>query len=206
MPTESNALRYVALGDSYTIGTSVDATESWPAQLVARVPELRLVANLGVNGYSTDELIADEMPQLAGLRPGFVTLLIGVNDVVRGMPEQRYAANLALILDELLGQLSPDRILCVATPNYTVTPQGAAFGSPDQQRAGIVRFNRRLGDACEARGIQFVSEIFGISEAAATDRSLVAGDGLHPSGSQYALWVDAIEPVVEKLLLPSIDR
>jgi acyl-CoA thioesterase I len=206
MPTELNPLRYVALGDSYTIGTSVNSAESWPSQLVARVPQLELVANLGVNGYSTDELIADEIPQLPGLRPAFVTLLIGVNDVVRGMPEQRYAANLVLILDELLGQLSADRILCVATPNYTVTPQGAAFGSPDQQRAGIVRFNRRLGDACEARGIQFVPEIFEISQKAASDSSLVANDGLHPSGAQYKLWVDAIEPAVKELLLPSIDR
>jgi lysophospholipase L1-like esterase len=206
MPTESNPLRYVALGDSYTIGTSVSSAESWPAQLVARVPELQLVANLGVNGYSTDEVIVDELPRLAGLRPEFVTLMIGVNDVVRGMPEQRYAANLVLILDELLGQLSADRILCVATPNYTVTPQGSAFGSPNEQRAGIVRFNRRLGEVCESRGIRFVHEIFGISEAAATDRSLVADDGLHPSGAQYALWVDAIQPIVEELLLPSNDR
>jgi lysophospholipase L1-like esterase len=206
MPTESNALRYVALGDSYTIGTSVSSAESWPSQLVARVPELQLVANLGVNGYSTDDLIVDELPQLEELEPDFVTLLIGVNDVVRGMPEQRYAANVLLILDELLGQLRADRILCVATPDYTVTPQGAAFGSPDRQRAGIVRFNRRLGELCENLGIQFVQEIFGISEAAATDPSLVAEDGLHPSAAQYALWVDAIQPVVEELLLPSAGR
>jgi len=200
MPTESDPLRYVALGDSYTIGTSVRAAESWPSQLVARVPTLRLVANLGVNGYSTDDLIADELPQLPDLRPEFVTLLIGVNDVVRGVPEQRYAANVVEILESLLGQLSADRILCVATPNYTATPQGAAFGSPDQQRAAIVRFNRRLGELCEARGIRFVPEIFAISDAAATDRSLVAGDGLHPSGAQYLLWVDAIQPVIEELL------
>jgi lysophospholipase L1-like esterase len=116
------------------------------------------------------------------------------------MPEERYAANVGEILDALLGQLPADRILCVATPNYTVTPQGADFGSPDQQRAGIVRFNRRLGELCEARGIQFVPDIFAISEAAATDRSLVAADGLHPSGAQYALWVDAIRPVFEELL------
>jgi acyl-CoA thioesterase I len=206
MPTESNPLRYVALGDSYTIGTSVDVPESWPSQLVARVPDLQLVANLGVNGYSTDELIADELPQLPALHPEFVTLMIGVNDVVRGMPEQRYAANLVLILDALLGQLPADRILCIATPDYTVTPQGMAFGSPEQQRAEIVQFNRRLGEVCEARGIRFVPDIFAISEAAATDRSLVAEDGLHPSGSLYALWVDAIAPVVEQLLtdgLPS---
>lgn len=205
-PIREGALRYVALGDSYTIGTSVTAAESWPSQLVERVPQLQLTANLGVNGYSTDEVIEDELPQLQDLRPQFVTLLIGVNDVVRGMPEERYAANLVLILDELVAQLPADRILCVATPDYTVTPQGAAFGSPDQQRARIVRFNRRLGEACGARGLKFVPEIFAISEAAATDRSMVAADGLHPSGLQYARWVGAIQPVVEELLLPSNDR
>ena len=206
MPTDSNGLRYVALGDSYTIGTSVGSSESWPSQLVARVPELSLVANLGVNGYSTDDLIVDELPPLAALRPDFVTLQIGVNDVVRGTPEQRYAANVVEILDALLGRLPADRILCVATPDYTVTPQGAAFGSPDQQRAGIVQVNRRLGELCEARDVRFVPEVFSISAAAATNRSLVADDGLHPSGAQYALWVDAIEPAVEELLLPSADR
>lgn len=197
---QAGALRYVALGDSYTIGTSVSSAESWPSQLVGQVAGLELVANLGVNGYTSDDLIVDEMPQLAGLRPEFVTILIGVNDVVGGMPEQRYAANLVLILDELLGQLPADRIVCIATPDYTVTPQGAAFGAPDQLRAGIARFNRRLGEVCEARGIRFVPEIFAISEAAETDRSLVAEDGLHPSGAQYRLWVDAIRPVVEELL------
>lgn len=193
-------MRYVALGDSYTIGTSVKADESWPSQLVARVPQLNLVANLGVNGYSSDDLIADELPALPGLRPEFVTLMIGVNDVVRGVPESTYGGNVAAILDTLLASLPADRILCVATPDYTVTPQGAAFGSPDQQRAGIERVNLRLGEACASRGIHFVPDIFQISEGAATDRSLVAGDGLHPSGAQYKLWVDAIQPAVEALL------
>ena len=69
-PTPSvreGALRYVALGDSYTIGTSVNAAESWPSQLVERVPDLQLVANLGVNGYTSADLIADELPALADL-------------------------------------------------------------------------------------------------------------------------------------------
>jgi len=197
---QEGALRYVALGDSYTIGTSVSASESWPSQLVARVPALQLIANLGVNGYTSRDLIDAELPALGGLEPQFVTLMIGVNDVVQGMPEAAYRANLQEILDAILASLPTDRVLCVATPDYTVTPQGAAFGSPDQQRAGIERVNQLLGEACVGRGIRFVPEIFAISEAAATDRSLVAGDGLHPSGAQYARWVDAIQPVVEALL------
>jgi lysophospholipase L1-like esterase len=50
-----------------------------------------------------------------------------------------------------------------------------------------------------ARGIAFV-DIFDLSLRAAEDRSLVADDGLHPSGAQYALWVERIAPIVESLL------
>jgi acyl-CoA thioesterase-1 len=199
------ALRYVALGDSYTIGTSVSSTESWPSQLVARVPELGLIANLGVNGYTSADLIDEELPALPGLHPEFITLMIGVNDVVQGVSEAVYRTNIDEILDAMLALVGADRALCVATPDYTVTPQGGAFGSPAQQRAGIQRVNAILGEACTERDIRFVPEIFEISTAA-TDLSLIAGDRLHPSGLQYTRWVDAIQPVVEELLLPSADR
>jgi lysophospholipase L1-like esterase len=199
------ALRYVALGDSYTVGTSVSSTESWPSQLEARVPALRLVANLGVNGYTSGDLIDEELPALSGLQPEFITLMIGVNDVVQGVPETVYSANIEQILNAMLALVAADRVVCIATPDYTVTPQGGAFGSPDQQRAGIQRVNALLDAACAQRNIRYVPDIFEISTAA-TDRSLIAGDGLHPSGLQYARWVDAIQPVVEELLLPSGDR
>jgi acyl-CoA thioesterase-1 len=193
-------LRYVALGDSYTIGTSVSAADSWPSQLVAREPRLQLAANLGVNGYSSDDLIRYELPSLNDLRPDFVTLQIGVNDVVRGVPEVTYRANLEEILSRVIAAVPANRVLCVATPDYTVTPQGAAFGSPAQQRAGIARVNQIMGEACTARAIRYVPDIFTISEAATTDLSLVAGDGLHPSGAQYKRWVDVVAPAVEALL------
>lgn len=199
------ALRYVALGDSYTIGTSVSSTESWPSQLVARVPALHLVANLGVNGYTSRDLVDEELPAMSGLQPEFVTLMIGVNDVVQRVPEAVYRANIEEILDAMLGLVATDRALCVATPDYTVTPEGGAFGLPHQQRAGIQQVNAILGEACTERDVRFVAEVFEISTTA-TDPSLIAGDGLHPSGLQYARWVDAIQPVVEELLLPSGDR
>lgn len=198
--SEELALRYVALGDSYTIGTSVGEDERWPNQLVARVPELSLVDNLGVNGYTSADLIHDELPALDALEPEFVTLLIGVNDVVQGVPEDEYAANVEVILAALRARLPPGRILCVATPDYTVTPSGAAFGDPTQQSAGIARNNAILLDACHERGIRFVQETLDISREASTDRSLVANDGLHPSGAQYKRWVDVIAPIVAELV------
>jgi lysophospholipase L1-like esterase len=204
-PTSSpGGLRFVALGDSYTIGTALSSSDSWPSQLEARMPaDLELVANLGVNGYSSDDLIAAELPALDDLDPEFVTIQIGVNDVVRGVPQSAYTANVELILDGLLERLTPARILAVATPDYTLTPAGSSFGDPAQQSAEIARFNEVLRSAAEARGIAFVADIYQISRRAASDPSLVAGDGLHPSGAQYALWVDAIQPAVQELLAGS---
>jgi lysophospholipase L1-like esterase len=192
-------VRYVALGDSYTIGTSVGEAERWPNQLVARLPELELVANLGVNGYTSRDLIEHELPRLPGLRPGLVSVLIGVNDVVQRVSEHDYRANVAVILDVVLAQVGASGAFVVTTPDYTVTPSGAAFGDPAQQAAGIRANNAVIAEAAGARGIAVV-DIHDLSLRAAGNHSLVAGDGLHPSGTQYASWVDRISRVGELLV------
>jgi acyl-CoA thioesterase-1 len=196
-------LRYVALGDSYTIGTSVDIVERFPNQLVAALgqdePTLRLVANLGVNGYTSSDLIGKELPALDALEPEFVTVLIGVNDVVQGVPINTYRANVVTILDALLDRLPAERIVTIAVPDYTVTPSGADYGDPRQQHDDIVATNDVMGQLSKQRGIAFV-DIFDVSLRAADDRSLVAGDGLHPSGAQYELWVERLVPAVRRLL------
>ena len=205
-------MRYVALGDSYTIGTSVAADRRWPAQLVAALGReapapgaeastLSLVANLGVDGYTSADLIRAELPALPALVPDFVTVLIGVNDVVRGVPVMTYEANIARILEALLARLPADRIVAVSIPDYTVTPAGADFGDPRRNHAWIVANNAAMERLAGAHGIAFV-DIFDISLEAAADRSLVADDGLHPSGTQYARWVERILPVVAGLLAP----
>lgn len=202
------ALRYVALGDSYTIGTGVAEPDRWPNQLARRLaaedpaaPRLDLVANLGVNGFTSGDVIEIELPRLSALRPDFASLLIGVNDVVQGVPVVNYRSNAERILDALVARLPPNRIVTVATPDYTVTPRGASFGDPQQQSDGIATSNGILQALAEARGIVLV-DIFDLSLRAGSDRALVAGDGLHPSGAQYALWVDRIRPVVADLLSP----
>lgn len=196
-------LRYVALGDSYTIGTAVAQAQRWPDQLVDRLASsprpLRLVANLGVNGFTSQDVIDVELPRLPDLDPGFASLLVGVNDVVQGVPAERFELNAGRILDELLSRLPGNRIVVVSTPDYTVTPQGASYGDPESQRTGIVANHAILARLAAERGIAFV-DIFELSRRAATERELVADDGLHPSGAQYRLWVDAIAPLVERLL------
>ena len=209
MARQRDSLRYVALGDSYTIGTSVAADERWPDQLVARLAaspsaagSLELVANHAVNGYTAGSVVRRQLPRLDDHAPvDIASLLVGVNDVVQGVPEETYRADVDTILAALLQRLPPSRILCIETPDYTVTPQGAAFGDPATQRAGIVRMNAVLRERCKAARVAFVDGIFAISGEAATDRTLVAPDGLHPSGAQYRRWVtERIEPAVRELL------
>jgi acyl-CoA thioesterase I len=197
-------LRYVALGDSYTIGTATRSpAERWPDQLVARLGTaprgLELVANLGVNGFTSRDVIEVQLPELPALEPGFVTVLVGVNDVVQRVPEATYRENVSVIVDELVRRLPPARILVVTTPDYTVTPRGGDYGDPARQAAEIRRFNAAIAQLATQHGFSVV-DIHDISLEAATDRSLVADDGLHPSGAQYARWVDRIAPVVAELI------
>jgi len=191
----------VALGDSYTIGTSVAEADRWPNQLVARLPvgRLRLRANLAVNGATSRDVIRRQLPGLASIRPTFASLLVGVNDVVQEVTSDAFRANVATILDALVVGLSPRGVVVVSTPDYTVTPEGAQYGAPSARRAAIVAFNGIVAELARERGVAFV-DILDLSELAGDDPSLVARDGLHPSRAQYRLWVDRIAPVVETLL------
>ncbi len=196
-------LRFVALGDSYTIGTAVPIVDRWPDRLVAALGgvdgPLELVANLAVNGFTSTDVVRLELPAVAKLQPGFASLLVGVNDVVRAVGEDVYRSNLATILDGLGRLLPTDRLLLVSTPDYTVTPAGADYGELTARRAAIERFNAVLAEEAAVRRLALV-DVFDISTRAAADRMLVAADGLHPSGAQYALWVERLAPVVERLL------
>jgi len=194
-------LRYVALGDSYTIGTSVAEEERWPNQLAAVEPGLELVANLGVNGYTTRDVIDLELPQLEALEPEFLTILVGVNDVVQRVPAPHYRQRLGQILDALVAKVGAGRVLALTMPDYTVTPSGAEYGDPVRQSAAIRANNEILKELAGGRLVRVV-DIYDLSLKAAEDPTLVAVDGLHPSASQYVLWMSRIFPAVRQMLGP----
>lgn len=190
------AIRYLPLGDSYTIGQSVAAADRWPNQLVQRLDgkgfKLDIIANPSVTGYTTQDLIDRELPLMPRLRPDFVTVLIGVNDYVQGYPASVFERNLSLILDTLQKPpTKPPRILLVTIPDFGKTPTGAQFGPPASSAAGIKAFNAIITQQAAARQLA-VADIFPVSQKVVGDSSLVAADGLHPSGKQYAGWTDVI--------------
>jgi lysophospholipase L1-like esterase len=196
---QARPLRYAALGDSYTIGTAVAEAERWPDQLVAVETRLELVANLGVNGFTSHDVIAQELPQLEALEPEFATILVGVNDVVQRLPPTLYRENVGRILDDLIARVGHGRVLAITTPDHTVTPSGTQYGDPARQAEAIRTINELLVHEAAGRLVRVV-DVHDISLRAADEPSLVAHDGLHPSAEQYVLWVARIYPAVRAML------
>jgi acyl-CoA thioesterase I len=197
-------IRYVALGDSYTIGEGALPNESWPALLTRHLKaegvDVDLVANPSVTGWTTQQLIDNELPIFRESKPNFATLLIGVNDWVQGVDAEKFRTNFAFILDEMLKLLpNKSRLLVVTIPDFGVTPTGPKYARGRNISEGIAAFNKIVTDESQKRGVRVV-DLFPLSKKMGEDRSLVAADGLHPSAKAYADWEKIIFPPALKLL------
>jgi lysophospholipase L1-like esterase len=193
---EAPHLRYLALGDSYTIGEGVAAGDRWPVQFAAWLrghgPAIDDPVIIARTGWTTDEL--DAAITAAPPQGPFelVTLQIGVNNQFRGRDlaefRRQFAALLVRATDLTAGGTSHITVLSI--PDWSVTPFAAG-----RDRAAIAadidRFNAVCAEESRAAGAIYVN-ITPISRAAAHDRSLLADDGLHPSRVMYARWVEAI--------------
>ncbi len=188
-------LRYLALGDSYTIGTGTAGAEhAFPARL-ARLARERSgveveVTNPAVDGYATTDLIREELPLLAAVRPHLVSILVGANDLARGWSRETYERGLETIYDAVAAAVpSAGSVLAVTVPDWSLAPAAADFGSPDHLRTEIEERNQLAMSAARRRG-------FRVFDVAPISRRLgLAGlgpDHLHPAQEQYDRWADEI--------------
>ncbi|TME62926.1 MAG: SGNH/GDSL hydrolase family protein [Chloroflexi bacterium] len=156
--------RFLALGDSFTIGTGTTPDRSFPAVL-ARIWTERgrkvVLANPAVNGYTTDDLISDELPLVSSFHPTLITVLVGANDIVRGDSEDRYRRQLRSIYE---------RIRAIAR--------------------AIERFNAIARDEAERAGASWV-DLFPLMREQG-QKKMFAADGLHPSAEAYAGWASEL--------------
>lgn len=201
---QDTTVKYVALGDSYTIGTGANENDAWPILLTKHLNEAgiktELVANPARNGFSTQNLIDMELPVFDKSGATFVTLLIGVNDWVREVNTTTYAKNLAFILDHVQKVLpNKNNILLITIPDFGVTPQGAYFANERDVSKGITEFNNIIKAEAKKRGLA-VADIFEISKQMKDNTELTSKDGLHPSAKGYAGWESVIFPEAKKVL------
>ncbi len=182
--------RYLALGDSFTIGTGVGAERSFPAQLVGLWRERGIevaLTNPAVNGYTTDALIEKELPLARTVRPTIVTVAIGANDIVRGSDEARFRSQLRRIFDELQAAgVPPAAIHALPQPDWSLSPAASSFGDPAALRATIDRFNRVMRDEAERAGARYID--LGPLMRRQADSGRLASDRLHPSAEALREW------------------
>lgn len=201
-----STIRYLALGDSYTIGEGIPESGRWPLQLAERlraaglpIAPPRLLAR---TGWTTAELSAamDAAEPLG--QWDFVSLLIGVNNQYRGLPLAEYKREFDALLARAiaLAGARAGRVLALSIPDWGVTPFARReLRSPRRIAAELDACNTTAADCCHARGVAFV-DITGISRDGGDAAGMLAEDGLHPSAAQYARWVDAALPVAQSLL------
>jgi len=197
-------IRFVPIGDSYTIGQGVDPKESWPAMFVehlhgARV-SIELIVNPSRTGWTTKDAIERELPIFEASHPTFSTILIGVNDWVQGVDAATFRQRLGVLMDRMIKVLgSSDKMLAISIPDFSVTPTGKRFGYPKKNFEGIQKFNTIIKEESAKRGIVVV-DIFELSQEMGRDPTLVASDGLHPSAEEYRRWEGKIFTEAIKLL------
>jgi lysophospholipase L1-like esterase len=190
-------VRYLALGDSYTIGTGASSpAHSWPSIIAERLTEQTgrqvELTNPAVNGFTTLDLISKELPQVRRLKPDLVTILIGVNDLVRDRTPDHYRASLVKIYDEVAKEKAPEgRAFAVSIPNWSVVPAAREFGDPERIRDLTDTFNDVAREEAAARGFGWI-DITAASLSGLGTPDWIASDGLHPGDNQYAAWAEVI--------------
>jgi len=200
------AVRFLALGDSYTIGEGVVEGERWPVQLARRlrdggieVDELTIIAQ---TGWTTAELSAG----IARKRPtgvyDLVTLLIGVNNQYRGLSQESYRQEFVALLEQAIAFAGGDsnRVIVLSIPDWGVTPFAADQNRPAEVVAAEINaFNTINREEAARRGVHYV-DVTAMSRQAESDSSWLAEDSLHPSAKMYAQWAELVLTTTRRAL------
>jgi lysophospholipase L1-like esterase len=194
--SEEKKYRFLALGDSYTIGEAVPENECWPMQLVEMLnavgkpfekPQI-----IATTGWTTDELIAAikiENPQGPF---DLVSLLIGVNNQYRGYSKEVYAKEFEDLLNHAIdfaGKIT-NHVVVVSIPDWGATPF-AKDRNREEIATEIGEYNTINREISLQKGVHYVDITPG-SRFALSDFSLVTSDELHPSGIEYRKWTEEI--------------
>ena len=196
---------YLALGDSYTIGQSVEEDQRWPVQLAAELGNqgvsVRPPIIVARTGWTTTALMnAIENDDNLGNQYDMVSLLIGVNNQFQGRSVESFVPEFEALLQRSirLAGNNPQRVFVLSIPDYGVTLFGSSRG-PFVSRS-IDEYNAVVEATCKEYQVRYFN-ITPISREAASDLALLASDNLHPSGKMYKRWVDLIAADVKQLLI-----
>ncbi|GLU53868.1 lysophospholipase [Dyadobacter frigoris] len=202
-PESTAGLRYLALGDSYTIGQSVPETDRWPVLFAKSLRENRTPVTttdiLAKTGWTTANLLS----AVYGYKPtenyDLVSLLIGVNNQFQSLSIDQFRIDFHELLLQSVAYAGgrANRVFVLSIPDWGSTLLGS--GSREEIGKSIDKFNLVVKEECAKKKILFI-DITPISRKALNDPTMVASDNLHYSAKMHQLWVDEALPKVKFLL------
>jgi lysophospholipase L1-like esterase len=196
----ASPLVYVALGDSTGVGVGADAGGGYPARIARRLEQggmaVKLV-NLSVPGATAADLRKEQVPKVSAAKPGFVTVGIGINDLVKGRSLSEYARDLEILADQL-GRLKVP-VVVSTLPDLALAP--SAKDAPSSFSRRLAQFNAAITMIAERHGFA-VADVYDVSHREFKRRAaeLFAADQFHPSAKGYEQWATAMWPTVERAL------
>jgi lysophospholipase L1-like esterase len=196
-------VRFLALGDSYTIGQGVSEDERWPIQLAARLDEQGIETQVMIvarTGWTIENLLFNLAIEPPEGTYDFVLLLIGVNNQFRGGEPEGYRIRFKELLELAIRFAGdkPQNVIVLSIPDWEVTPYAERM-PPRSLEFDIDDFNAVNLQEAQSYDARYV-DITPISRRVTKDKELVAPDGLHPSGAMYALWVEELLPQVLEII------
>jgi acyl-CoA thioesterase I len=193
-------VRYLALGDSYTIGQSVTENERFPVLLIDSLRNDGVITCnakiIATTGWTTNNLIS--AVNTAALPDTFnlVSLLIGVNNQYQNLGIVEYGTQFEQLIQTAIQKTGgePSNVFVLSIPDYGATPFGAS--NAEEIAMEIDQFNAINKQITEQYNITYFN-ITEISRLANTQPDLIAIDNLHPSGKMYKKWVDLMYSAVK---------
>lgn len=201
--TSAPAKTYLALGDSYTIGQGVAESERFPQQTVdwlrSNGINMSVLNYIATTGWTTANL-QNAINQKNPLSHDVVSLLIGVNDQYQLHDTTGYRERFTLLLQNAiqLARGKKENVFVLSIPDYSVTPF-ALYYDTARIRLEIDWFNSINKQVTENYKITWLDVTSSFRDAR-NNRSLIATDGLHPSGLEYKKWAERLGPFMLPLL------
>ena len=199
-------VRFVPIGDSYTIGHGAKSGQSWPEVLVRNLQQeqvaITLVTNPARSGWTSRMAIDQELPAFEKAKPTFATLLIGANDIARGVDSATFRSNFTYLLDKMQAVVpQPNRLLLLTIPDFSATPAAKRYGGHVDVGPLLRSFNHVIIEQAQKRNLPVV-DLYAVSQQMSAEPIYYSSDGLHPSARGYAEWEKVIRPVVRQMLQP----
>ncbi|MFI6478829.1 SGNH/GDSL hydrolase family protein [Nonomuraea sp. NPDC050663] len=201
-------LRYVALGDSQTEGLNdgdpLTGYRGWAdrlAELLAEADGQVQYANLAVRGKLAAHVRAEQLPAALELRPDLVTVMAGMNDLIRpSFDADAVTGHLEAMFAALRG--TPPASLMEAAPTvvtFTFPDIGRIAPIVKRLRPRLLDFNDRVRAAAARHGVLVVDAY---PHDVTCDPRMWSSDRIHATPRGHALIAAA---VADTLALPGSD-